>query len=96
MGTRDWLHRELWTTTDTARTQQLLDELQVDLIYIGQLERFLHPEGAAKFDQMARDGMLRVVYQNDRVTIYATPGFEGDIAEANSNVPGTVSEGAAG
>ena len=85
VGTRDGLHRELWTTSDTARTQQILDDLQIDLIYIGQLERFLHPDGAAKFDQMAADGKLRVVYQNDRVTIYATPGFKGA-----SNVPGTA------
>jgi uncharacterized membrane protein len=89
VGTRDGLHRELWTNMDTARTEQLLDELQVDLIYIGQLERFLHPDGVAKFDQMARDGTLRVVYQNERVTIYATPGFKG-------NVPGTANEGDAG
>ena len=101
VGTRDGLHRELWTNMDTARTQQLLDELQVDLIYIGQLERFLHPDGVAKFDQMARDGMLRVVYQNERVTIYATPGFKGNgpgTAEGAlpHDVPGTANEGDAG
>ncbi len=77
VGYRDGLHRELWTTADVARTQQIIDELQVDLIYVGQLERYLHPDGVAKFEQMAADGMLRVVYQNERVTIYATPGYRG-------------------
>ena len=73
----------------SARTQQIIDELQVDLIYVGQLERYLHPDGVAKFEQMAADGMLRVVYQNERVTIYATPGYRG--AE---NVPGTLGKDA--
>jgi YYY domain-containing protein len=77
VGYRDGLHRELWASPDAAATQQILDELQVDLIYVGQLEQYLHPAGTAKFAQMAADGLLEVVYQNDRTIIYAAPGFRG-------------------
>ncbi|MSQ07950.1 MAG: hypothetical protein EXR44_01405 [Dehalococcoidia bacterium] len=42
----------------------------VRYVYVGELERVLYPEeGIAKFDRMAADG-LRVVYQNEKVTVY--------------------------
>jgi uncharacterized membrane protein len=75
VGYRDGLHREIWSNPDIPRTQQIIDELAIDLIYVGQLERYLHPEGVAKFEQMARDGQLSIIFQNERVTIYATPHF---------------------
>jgi uncharacterized membrane protein len=81
VGYRDGLHRELWATLDISRAQQIIDELQIDLIYAGQLERYLHPNGVAKFEQMAADGILRVIYRNERVTIYATPGYRGTLRE---------------
>jgi uncharacterized membrane protein len=73
VGYRDGLLRELWATLDVARTQQIMDELDVDFVYVGQLERFLHPDGVRKFEQMASEGLLTAIYQNDRVTIYAVP-----------------------
>ena len=39
VGYRDGLHREFWSTPDVERTQQIIDELGVALIYVGQLER---------------------------------------------------------
>jgi uncharacterized membrane protein len=88
VGYRDGLYRELWATPDAVTTQQILDELQIDLIYVGQLEQYLHPEGTAKFAQMANDGLLRVVYQNERVIIYATPAYQGlNQAEDSSEEP---------
>lgn len=74
VGWRDGLHRELWITADVARTQQIIDELHIDLVYIGQLERFLHPDGVRKFEAMAAQGLLTSLYQNERVTIYSAPG----------------------
>lgn len=74
VGRRDGLHRELWQTPDVARTQQLFEELQIDLVYVGQLERYLHPDGVRKFETMAAQGLLTPLFQNDRVTIYAVPG----------------------
>jgi uncharacterized membrane protein len=74
VGSRDGLHRELWTTPDIARTQQIMAELGIDLVYVGQLERYLHPDGVRKFEAMAAQGLLTPLYQNERVTIYAAPG----------------------
>jgi uncharacterized membrane protein len=60
-----------WNTSDVTQAQQLMAELGIDYIYVGQLERIVYPaEGLAKFQQMAQDGLLDVVYSNDQVTIY--------------------------
>ena len=74
VGYRDGLHRDLWITPDIARTQQMMTELHIDLVYIGQLERFLHPDGVRKFETMAAQGLLTPLYVNERVTIYGVPG----------------------
>jgi uncharacterized membrane protein len=74
VGARDGLHREFWATPDIARTQQILDELAIALIYVGQLERHQHPEGVAKLEAMAQQGLLETVYANDGVTLYLVPG----------------------
>jgi uncharacterized membrane protein len=92
VGYRSGLHQELWNNPDVERTQQILDELQVDLIYAGQLEQLTHPNGVAKFAQMAEQGLLRVVYRNDRTTIYATPAYEGPEPALGT----TVAEGGEG
>ncbi len=47
---RDALHREFWSTPDVDRTQQLIDELDVCLVYVGQLEERLHPDGVRKLE----------------------------------------------
>ena len=56
VGFRDGLHRELWSTIDPNRVRQLLDELQVDLIYVGQLEQRLHPDTVGTLADMAARG----------------------------------------
>lgn len=68
---RAQLHRALWSSTDPGHTQGLLETLQVDLVYVGQLERALHPEGARTFAILAEQGRLKRLYDNERVTIYA-------------------------
>jgi hypothetical protein len=52
----------------------LIAQLQISLIYAGQLERFHHPEGVQKLAKMASEGRLEVLYQNESVIIYAVPG----------------------
>ncbi len=75
VGTRETQARELFSTPDIARTQQLLDELDVGYIYLGRLERTVYPsEGIAKFAQMAQQGLLQEVYRNPEVVIYARVG----------------------
>ena len=74
VGARNALLNELWSTPDLARTRQILDELNVALIYVGQLERHQHPQAVDKFQRMAEQGQLVPIYRNPRVVIYAAPG----------------------
>jgi YYY domain-containing protein len=70
-GPRRSQAEQFWNTPDATQAQQLMAELGIDYIYVGQLERIVYPaEGLAKFQQMAQDGLLDVVYSNDQVTIY--------------------------
>lgn len=69
-GPREALGREFWETTDLARLRQIIAELHVDYIYIGQLERILFDEAQlAKFDALVELGEAAIVFQNDGVTI---------------------------
>jgi len=70
VGQRIALHNEFWSTPDVERTRQIMDELGVNLIYAGQLEEQVNPDGVAKLARMAADGYLTPIYANDRVTIY--------------------------
>ena len=70
-GPRRSQAEEFWNTTDLARAQQLMAELGIDYIYLGQLEHIVYPAASlAKFEQMAQDGLLEVVYSNEQVTLY--------------------------
>jgi uncharacterized membrane protein len=74
VGARDGLHREFWSTPSLERTEELIAQLQISLIYVGQLEQYVHPEGAQKLARMAIEGRLDVLYENEGVIIYAVPG----------------------
>jgi YYY domain-containing protein len=51
--------------------QQIIEELDIRYIYIGQLERnYYNAAGLEKFEQMAQNGDLRVVFRNEGTTIY--------------------------
>ncbi|MDW8319201.1 MAG: DUF2298 domain-containing protein [Anaerolineae bacterium] len=70
-GPRRSQAEELWTTLDPERARQLLAQLEVDYVYVGQLERIMYsPEALAKFDLLAQQGSLEAVYRNEGVTIY--------------------------
>ena len=71
---RDWDKHPLRVENNTRRLLDLLEDLDVTLVYVGQLERSLHPDGARKMDAMAIQGLLMDVYENKGVTIYAVPG----------------------
>ena len=52
--------------------EPLLQRYDVQLIYVGELERAVYPaDGLAKFDEAANDGQLQVLYQTEQVTIYS-------------------------
>ncbi|MCB0239490.1 MAG: hypothetical protein KDH08_12785 [Anaerolineae bacterium] len=70
-GPRRSQAEEFWRTPDAARARQLIDELGVDYIYVGQLERITTPaDGLAKFAVLEEQGVIEVVYQNEQVVIY--------------------------
>jgi YYY domain-containing protein len=74
VGERDGLHREFWNTQDETRTKELIDQLQISLIYVGELERHQHPDGVQKLERMAQRRQLEKLYSNAGVTIYGVPG----------------------
>ncbi len=67
------LHNQFWNSNDPTRMMQIIDELDVALIYIGQLERYLHPSGVQSVEQMARDGLLQPLFQTEQTAIYGVP-----------------------
>ena len=73
VGERDGKLREFWRTEDTGRVQQLIDELDIGLIYVGQLERHQHPNAPDRLERLRATGLLETVYRNQEVTIYAVP-----------------------
>ncbi len=65
----------LYNTPDIAQAQEILNKYGVSYVYVGELERsYYRPEGIAKFEQMARSGLLEIVYQDEAVTIYKVKG----------------------
>ncbi|HSR31710.1 MAG TPA: DUF2298 domain-containing protein [Anaerolineae bacterium] len=54
-----------------ALIEPMLDMYNVRYIVVGPLERvYYEPEGLEKFEEMAREGSLQVVFRNGGVTIY--------------------------
>jgi uncharacterized membrane protein len=71
VGRRGELGQEFFRTTDIARARELMHQLRVGYIYVGQLERILFSQEALrKFDVLTELGDLKVVYRNQQVTIY--------------------------
>ena len=63
--------REIYTTPDPQRAQELLDLYGVGLIYVGPLERNVYAGGnIAVFDQLAQQGVWQVIFERDDVRIY--------------------------
>ncbi len=75
VGERDGQARDFFNTPDINRALQLIRELHVSYIYVGQLEHTVYDAaGLAKFDEMVQRGELEVVYENERVKIYRVRG----------------------
>lgn len=66
--------REFWETPDLMRMQQLIDELQVDLVYVGPLEQYLHPAAVERLQQLTANGQLTVLFSTEKSALYAVPG----------------------
>ncbi len=71
VGARDFLVSELWSTPDPDRTLELLDQLDVTYIYVGQIERITHGDYIGeKFEQLRQQGALELVFENEKTKIY--------------------------
>ncbi|MBE9509212.1 MAG: hypothetical protein IMY86_14330, partial [Chloroflexi bacterium] len=63
--------RECYGTTDARRAFDILTRYDVRYIYVGEYEQaYYDPAGLAKFDDMAAEGLLQVVYDACGVRIY--------------------------
>ena len=71
VGERHGQLSEFWNTEDLARMESLIEELEIGLIYTGQLERHQHPGADSRLAELAASGLLESVYRNPEVTIYA-------------------------
>src|SRR5205814_451794 len=65
VGDRDGESRQLLSTTDPQMALTILSKYDVDYIYLGQLEQLRAADGMAKFDQMAKAGILKEVYRSN-------------------------------
>ena len=70
----DWRRNdvnECYSTPDFSRAREILDRYGVRYVYVGEYERaYYNLVGLAKFDRMAEQGLLRVVYDAQGVKIY--------------------------
>lgn len=68
---RDLVVNEFWTNPDPNRTLQLIDQLDISYIYIGQLERIVYGDYIDdKFEQLRSRGELELVFENEKTKIY--------------------------
>jgi len=66
---------ECYNTTDVARAREILARYGVGYVYVGAYERaYYNPAGLSKFEAMAAQGLLRVVYDAQGVKIYEVVG----------------------
>jgi uncharacterized membrane protein len=70
VGRRSGKANTLFITDDLAQTLSIIQDLHIEYIYLGPLERTQYPMAADKFEQLADAGPLSVAYRNDSVTIY--------------------------
>ncbi len=66
---------QCYNTPGISYAQEILARYGVRYIYVGEYERaYYDPVGLAKFDQMAAQGLLQVVYDAQGVKIYEVIG----------------------
>nr|HMQ56374.1 DUF2298 domain-containing protein [Anaerolineae bacterium] len=74
IGDRDFVVNELWTTIDPEQARQLIDQLGISYIYVGQVERATYgPFVGDKFEQLQTRGELELVFENEQTKIYYRP-----------------------
>ena len=65
--------RRMYETTNVAELETMLERYNVEYIVVGELERLYYGEaGIGKFESMADEGVIELVFSNQGVTIYRT------------------------
>ncbi len=71
VGERDGQVRDFFNTPDVRRALELIGALRISYIYVGKLERAVYEAaGLTRFERMAEEGYLAVVFENEEVKIY--------------------------
>jgi YYY domain-containing protein len=71
LGPRDQQIRNFWAEGDSLRKYEQAQQLNVQYVYLGQLERVVHGEYQTEvFDALVRQGLAEVVFENDLTKIY--------------------------
>jgi uncharacterized membrane protein len=61
----------LFNGADLGEARRVIQDLHIRYVYIGQLERnYYDAAGLDKFERLAQEGYLRVVFRNTGTTIY--------------------------
>lgn len=72
---RELLIRKLWETPDKDQILYMLRRNEIELIYVGQLEKAEHETGADLFLELAAAGLLKVLFENKNTKVLALPEF---------------------
>ena len=77
-----WINRrlddvqKLYNDPSREAALEIIRRYDVRYIYVGDVERIYHPgPGLDKFESMRADGLLRLVFHNERVQIYEVTGI---------------------
>ena len=63
--------RRMYDTTDLDRARELLAVYEVEYVVVGKLERrYYSASDLRKFDELTDQGLMRLVYRNQSVSIY--------------------------
>ena len=69
--------QRLYSDPSSEVALELLREYDVRYVYLGDVERIYYPAaGLDKFEAMRAQGLLNLVYHNERVKIYEVVGQE--------------------
>ncbi len=71
LGQRDTLVRQFWATTDVETLLDLINQLDIQYIYIGQLERTIYGQDINdRFENLMAQGYITLAFSNAETKIY--------------------------
>ncbi len=71
VGQRDFVVNQFWQTPDAGQARRFIRQLGINYIYVGQIEQTTYGDTSlSKFDTLAGQGNLELVFENERTKIY--------------------------